>query len=133
MANTSLEKFRNTTPAVPPPSYCGIPDVINTEIVLRIEGVLLSIFRVLGLLGNATTFYVLSKISGSYSKFNKLLIRLIFGDTISIIVVVTDFLLRKGFHVLSLSNPIYAYMWPQFIYPLIKIPYTWIMCKTIER
>ena len=132
MANTSFENVVNTSSAGPPPSYCGVPDAINTDIVWWIEGVLLSTFGVLGLLGNLITFYVLSKIGGSYNIFNKLLMQLIFGDSISIIFFFVNFALRKGFHVISLADPIYAYMWPKFIYPFMKITCSWIMCCQIS-
>ena len=132
MVNTSFENFGNTSSAVPPPSYCGYPDGINKDIVYWIEGVLLSTFGVLGLLGNATTVHVLSKICGSCNIFNILLMQLIVGECISILLVTIDFSLRKCFHVLSLSDPIYAYLWPHFIYPSIKISYTWIMCCQIS-
>ena len=122
--NTSLQEFVSLN--------CGISEPINNRIHFTIEGVMLSTICLMGVLGNVTTVYVLSNIQSKYNIFNKLLMQLIFGDSISIILVLVDFSLRKCFHVVSLSDPIYAYMWPQFIYPFIKISYTWIMCCQIS-
>ena len=137
MSNTSFEEFGNASTALSPPSYCGTPDSINEQITYWIEGVLLSVVGIIGVFGNAITFYVLSMIPSNYNIFNKLLMQLLVGDSLSIILVFVDFSLRKTFKVLSVYNSFYGSMWPKLIYPFIKISYTWIMCCqisiTIER
>ena len=137
MSNNTVEDFWNTLSTLPPPSYCGIPENINKDVMFWIEGVLLSVVGIIGVLGNATTVYVLSKIPRNYSIFNKLLMQLLFADSVSIILVSLDFSLRKTFKILSLSDSSYGAMWPKLIYPSIKVSSTWIMCCqisiTIER
>jgi len=137
MSNSSFEEFGNTSSPLHPPSYCGIPDSINEQVRFWIEGVLLCVVGIIGFFGNATTFYVLSRIEGNCNIFNKLLMQLLFGDSICIVLVIVDFSLRKTFKVLTVYNSFYGSMWPKLIYPFIKISYTWIMCCqiaiTIER
>ena len=137
MFKNTFEEFGNTPSTLPPPSYCGIPDNINKNVMFWIEGVLMSVVGIIGVFGNATTFYVLSKIPRNYNIFNKLLIQLIIADSVSIILFFLDFSLRKTFKVLSLTDSFYGAMWPKVIYPFIKVSYTWVMCCqisiTIER
>ena len=137
MSNQSLEEFENVSSASIPPSYCGIPDSDNKEINYWLEGVLLSFAGGIGVFGNATTLYVLSKIPSNSNIFNKLLKQLLFGDSLFIILMFLDFSLRKTFNVLSIYNSFYGSMWPYLIYPFIKLSCTWIMCcqisVTIER
>ena len=121
----------NTSSTFPTPSYCGSTPEINKQTKYWIEGVLLSVVGVIGLIGNLLTFYVLSKMSSKYNIFNKLLMQLVTGDSISIALMVVDYSLRKSFQLLSLKDSAYGVMWPKLIYPLIKMSYTWIMCCTI--
>ena len=137
MSNQSIEEFDNVSSASIPPSYCGIPDSVNKEIHYWIEGVLLSVVGGIGVFGNATTLYVLSKITSNSNIFNKLLKLMLIGDSLFIIWMFLDFSLRKTFNVLSIYNSFYGSIWPYLIYPLIKLSCTWIMCCqisiTIER
>ena len=121
----------NTSSTFPTPSYCGVAPEINKQTKYWIEGVLLCAVGVIGLLGNMLTFCVLSKMPSKYNIFNKLLIQLVTGDSISIILMVVDYSMRKSFKLLSLEDSTYGFMWPKLIYPFIKISHTWIMCCTI--
>ena len=121
----------NTSSTFPTPTYCGLSPQINKQTKYWIEGVLLSGVGFIGLLGNMLTFYVLSKIPCKYNIFNKLLMQLVTGDSISIILMVVDYSMRKNFELLTIEDSTYGLMWPKLIYPFIKISYTWIMCCTI--
>ena len=116
---------------LPPPAYCGFPDQINEKIVFWIEGVLLSVVGLFGIFGNIVTFYVLSQIPSECNIFNKLLMQLVSGDSISIILIFVDYSLRKSFQVFDKEDSIYVDLWPTVIYPAIKISFTWIMCCTM--
>ena len=115
----------------PPPSYCGLPDHINEEIIFWIEGVLLSVIGLFGIFGNFVTFYVLSLMPSECNIFNKLLMQLVTGDSISIVLIFIDYSLRKSFQIFNKEDFIYVDIWPTLIYPIIKISFTWIMCCTI--
>ena len=121
----------NTTSTFPTPAYCGVAPDINKHTKYWIEGVLLSVVGLFGVLGNMLTFYVLSKIPPKYNIFNKLLMQLVTGDSISIILMVLEYSMRKSFNLLSLDDSTYGSLWPKLIYPFIKISYTWILCCTI--
>ena len=111
--------------------YCGYSDEINSHTIFWIEGVLLSVVGWIGILGNMMTLKVLSKIPSNYNIFNKLLMQLVSGDSISIILLYVDYSLRKGFQLFSLEDNVYGYIWPKIMYPFIKISDTWTMCCTI--
>ena len=113
------------------PDYCGDSSGISDQIVFYIEGVLLSVAGFIGLLGNVITFHVLSRIPTSNNIFNKLLMQLVFGDSISIVFMIIDFSLRKSFQIFSFHDEGYAMIWPIMIYPLIKLSVTWITCCTM--
>ena len=112
-------------------SHCGYSDEINSYTIFWIEGAFLSLIGWIGVIGNTMTFYVLSKIPSKYNIFNKLLMQLLSGDSISIILLFVDYALRKSFQLFSLENQVYGYIWPKIIYPFIKISDTWIMCCTM--
>ena len=112
----------------PVPSYCGVSHEINEQTIFWIEGILLSVVGLIGVLGNMVTFYVLSNIKSKRNIFNKLLIQLVSGDSISIILLFVDYSLRKSFQLFTIEDATYGSLWPTFIYPFIKISYTWIMC-----
>ena len=131
MINRSFEELGNGSSVLLTPSYCDYPDEINEEIIFWVEGVLLSIVGLIGIVGNIVTFYVLSKIPSKYNIFNKLLMQLISSDSISITLVFVDFSLRKSFHLLAVEDGMYGSVWPTFIYPFMKISNTWIMCCTM--
>ena len=131
MANASVANFENISTLLFPPPYCGVSDGINNLIVFWIEGFLLTVIGGIGLCGNIVMFYVLSKIPSKYNIFNKLLMQLVTGNSVSIMLMVTDFSLRKSFHVISIEHNVYGYLWPKLMYPFIKVSYTWIMCCTI--
>ena len=131
MQNNSLRDGDNTSSTILSPDYCGIPDEVNKHIVFWIEGVLLSVVGLIGIFGNAVTFYVLSKIPSKYNIFNKLLMQLVTGESISIILFMVDFSLRRSFKVFALEDDIYGSIWPKFLYPFIKLSFTWIMFCTI--
>ena len=117
---------------MPPVStHCGYSDEINGQTIFWIEGVFLSLIGWIGVLGNIVTFHVLSKIPSKHNIFNKLLMQLLSGDSLSIILLFLDYSLRKSFHLFSLEDILYGYMWPKIIYPFIKISDTWIMCCTM--
>ena len=127
--NISVGETSSSLP--PPPAYCGLPDQINEQIIYWIEGVLLSVVGLFGIFGNLVTFYVLSKFPSESNIFNKLLMQLVSGDSISIVLIFVDYSLRKSFQVFNKEDPIYVHIWPTVIYPVIKISFTWIMCCTI--
>ena len=113
-------------------TYCGFSDEINSHTIFWIEGVLLSVVGWIGVLGNMLTWKVLSKIPSKCNIFNKLLMQLVSGDSLSIILLFVDYSLRKSFKVFSLEDTtFYGLIWPNVVYPFIKILYTWIMCCTI--
>ena len=113
-------------------TYCGFSDEINSHTIFWIEGVLLSVVGWIGVLGNMLTWKVLSKIPSKSNIFNNFLMQLVSGDSISIILLFVDYSLRKGFKLFSLEDTtVYGSIWPNIIYPFIKISYTWIMCCTI--
>ena len=112
-------------------THCGYSDEINGQTIFWIEGVFLSLIGWIGVLGNIVTFHVLSKIPSKHNIFNKLLMQLLSGDSLSIILLFLDYSLRKSFHLFSLEDILYGYMWPKIIYPFIKISDTWIMCCTM--
>ena len=130
---TNLEDFGNTSMTDSVPAYCGVSDKaeINEQIKFWIEGVLLSVVGPLGVIGNMVTFYVLSKIRTKHNIFNKLLMQLVSGESISIILVFIDFSLRKSFNLFHILDAPYVSIWPHFMYPFIKISFTWVMCCTI--
>ena len=129
--NTIVEDFGNTSKRNLFPSYCGVSDKINEQFTFWIEGVLLSVVGLLGVAGNMVTFYVLSRIRTKHNIFNKLLMQLVSGESISIILVFIDFSLRRSFELFHILDVAYVYLWPYFMYPFIKISNTWIMCCTI--
>ena len=112
-------------------THCGYSDEINGQTIFWIEGVFLSLIGWIGVFGNIVTFHVLSKIPSKHNIFNKLLMQLLSGDSLSIILLFLDYSLRKSFHLFSLEDVLYGYMWPKIIYPFIKISDTWIMCCTM--
>ena len=128
MLNESVD---DTSDTLPSPAYCGPPDEINEDINFWIEGVLLSVVGLFGIFGNFVTFYVLSKIPSECNIFNKLLMQLVSGDSISIVLIFVDYSLRKSFKVFNKEDSVYVDIWPTVIYPVIKISFTWIMCCTI--
>ena len=130
---TNLEDFGNTSMTHSVPAYCGVSDKakINEQIKFWIEGVLLSVVGPLGVIGNMVTFYVLSKIRTKHNIFNKLLMQLVSGESISIILVFIDFSLRKSFNLFHILDVPYVSIWLHFMYPFIKISFTWVMCCTI--
>ena len=121
----------NYTSVPPVSTHCGYSDEINGQTIFWIEGVFLSLIGWIGVLGNIVTFHVLSKIPSKHNIFNKLLMQLLSGDSLSIILLFLDYSLRKSFHLFSLEDVLYGYMWPKIIYPFIKISDTWIMCCTM--
>ena len=130
----SAQNFKdgeNTSTTLPIPHYCGVSHEISEQTIFWIEGVLLSVVGIIGLIGNMATFCVLSKIPSKYNIFNKLLMQLVSVDSISILLGIVDYSLRKGFHLFSLKDATYVTVWPNFVYPFIKISYTWIMCCTV--
>ena len=131
MYNNSTRDITNSTMMSTVPNYCGFSNDINDQIIFCIEGVLLSVVGLIGVLANITTFHVLSKIPSNYNIFNKLLMQLVSGDSVSIILMFVDFSLRKSFQIFSLNDEFYATVWPNFVYPFTKLSYTWIMCCTI--
>ena len=131
MSNTSFEDVVNKSSIIIALPYCVVSDEKNKLIVFWIEGVLLSVVGGIGVTGNIVMFYVLSKIPSKYNIFNKLLMQLVTGNSVSIILVFIDFSLRKSFQFFSMKHDVYGYMWPKFMYPFIKVSYTWIMCCTI--
>ena len=129
MSNKSFDEFGNTSALLPTPSYCGVPEIINNQIGFWIEGVLMSVTSIIGLLGNVTTFYFLSKTK--YNIYNVLLMKIVFGDSISIVFAFVDLSLRKSFHLLSVKDRFYGTIWPFVTYPAMKISCTWITCCTV--
>ena len=131
--NTNVEDFGILSLIDSVTGYCGVSDKykINEQIRFWIEGVLLSVVGPLGVFGNMVTFYILSKIRTKHNIFNKLLMQLVSGESISIILVFVDFSLRRSFHVFHLLDVPYVSLWPHFMYPCIKISFTWVMCCTI--
>ena len=129
--NNSTVNFGSTSLNALNSLICGRSDPINNEIPFTIEGVMLSTICFLGVLGNVTTFYVLSNIQSRYNIFNNLLMQLVTGDSISLILIFVDFSLRKGFQCFTLDDVWYGSIWPKIMYPSIKISYTWIMCCTM--
>ena len=127
----SLQYGENTSSSYLTPAYCGSFHEVSEQAIFWIEGVLLCAVGIIGLFGNMVTFRVLSKIPSKYNIFNKLLMQLVSVDSISILLIVVDYSLRKSFHLFSLDDMAYATIWPNIIYPFIKISYTWIMCCTI--
>ena len=122
----------NYSSSLPTLTYCGFSDEINSHTIFWIEGVLLSVVGWIGVLGNMLTWKVLSKIPSKSNIFNNFLMQLVSGDSISIILLFVDYSLRKGFKLFSLEDTtVYGSIWPNIIYPFIKISYTWIMCCTI--
>ena len=130
MSNTSLDDFRNATTALPIPADCGGSGDVNKHIVFWVEGVLLSTVSVAGLFGNTMMFYVLTKVQYQCYVYYSLLMQLLVADSISIALMAVEYSLRKNFQLFRLNGTIYAYIYPKFIYPCIKISYTWIMCGT---
>ena len=128
-----MNNHHNFSVSTLPPTltYCGYSDEINSHTIFWIEGVLLSVVGWIGVLGNMMTLKVLSNIPSNYNIFNKLLMQLVSGDSISIILLYVDYSLRKGFQLFSLEDNMYGYIWPEMMYPFIKISDTWIMCCTI--
>ena len=131
MYNNSSVKFGNETLTSYVPDYCGFSNEINDQIVFCIEGVLLSVVGLIGVLANVVTFHVLSRIESSYNIFNKLLMQLVSGDSASIVFMFIDFSLRKSFNIFSLKDEFYAMLWSNGIYPLTKLSVTWITCCTM--
>ena len=131
MYNSSLSELRNETSPLPIPDYCGVPPSTNDNILFYIEGILLSIVGITGVFANMITFYVLLRIESKNNVFNKLLMQLVTGDSISILLIFIDFSLRKSFEVFSLEDEFYLMIWPTLIYPFIKLSVTWIMCCTM--
>ena len=129
--NNSTAPFGSTSSNAFHTLSCGRSEPINSQIHFTIEGVMLSTICFLGVLGNVTTFYVLSKIQSRCNIFNKLLMQLVTGDSISLILIFVDFSLRKGFECFTLDDVWYGSIWPKVMYPSIKISYTWIMCCTM--
>ena len=129
--NNSIGRFENTSLREFISLSCGKSEPINNQIHFTIEGVMLSAICFLGVLGNVTTFYVLSNIQSRCNIFNKLLMQLVTGDSISLILIFVDFSLRKGFECFTLDDVWYGSIWPKVMYPSIKISYTWIMCCTM--
>ena len=131
MENTSSARTENSSSTLVVPTYCGVSDEIEQNVVFWIEGVLLSVIGLMGVFGNTITSYVLSLIPSTYNILNKLLMQLLSGDSIFIILAFIDFSLRKTFHVLTFKDDIYASVWPKFLYPFLKISDTWITFVTI--
>ena len=131
MNNSSLSESRNETLPLTKPDYCGLPPGANDKIIFYIEGILLSIVGITGVFANVITFYVLLRIDSKNNIFNKLLMQLVTGDSISILLIFIDFSLRKGFEIFSLEDEFYLMIWPTIIYPFIKLSVTWIMCCTM--
>ena len=131
MYNNSTKLITNSSLISSVPDYCGFSNDINNQIIFCIEGVLLSVVGLIGVLANIITFHVLSRIPSNYNIFNKLLMQLVSGDSVSIIFMFVDFSLRKSFQIFSLKHEAYATVWPNFVYPFTKLSYTWIMCQTI--
>ena len=131
MNNHSFKTVENTSSNILPPSYCGTSEEVNEHIIFWIEGVFLSLVGLIGILGNAVTFYVLSKIPSKYNIFNKLLMQLVTGDSISIMLFIVDFSLRRSFKLVALEDIMYGSLWPKVLYPLMKVSFTWIMFCTI--
>ena len=129
--NNSKTNFGSTSPGSFTSMNCGIADPINSQIHFWVEGIMLSTISAFGVLGNIVTFFVLSNIQSRYNIFNKLLMQLVTGDSISLMVMFVDFSLRKGFQCFTLDDVWYGSIWPKIIYPSIKISYTWIMCCTM--
>lgn len=129
--NKSTTNFGMTSSDTFTSLNCGISDSINAQIHFWVEGVMLSTIGAFGVLGNMVTFYVLSNIQSRYNIFNKLLMQLVTGDSISLMVMFVDFSLRKGFQCFTLDEVWYGTIWPKLMYPFIKISYTWIMCCTM--
>ena len=129
--NNSIGRFENTSLREFISLNCGKSEPINNQIHFTIEGVMLSTICLMGVLGNVTTFYVLSNIKSKYNIFNKLLMQLVTGDSISLMLIFVDFSLRKGFQCFTLDDVWYGSIWPKIMYPSIKISYTWIMSCTI--
>ena len=129
--NNSKTNFGSTSPGSFTSMNCGIADPINSQIHFWVEGIMLSTISAFGVLGNIVTFFVLSNIQSRYNIFNKLLMQLVTGDSISLMVMFVDFSLRKGFQCFTLDDFWYGSIWPKIIYPSIKISYTWIMCCTM--
>lgn len=129
--NTTVEGFGNVSKVDLIPSYCGISEKINEQFTFWIEGVLLSVVGILGVFGNMITFFVLSRIRTKHNIFNKLLMQLVLVESISIILVFIDFSLRRSFKLFHIQDAPYVSMWPNFLYPSIKISNTWIMFCTI--
>ena len=131
MFNSSLSELRNETLPSPIPDYCGVPPSTNDKIIFYIEGILLSIVGITGVFANMIAFYVLLRIDSNSNIFNKLLMQLVTGDSISILLIFIDFSLRKNFQIFSLQDELYLMIWPTIIYPFIKLSVTWIMCCTM--
>ena len=129
MSDKSFKDAGNNSSVSPTPSYCGVSTAINDQKVFWIEGVLLSVTGLLGLLANVLTFYLLSKTK--YNIYNNLILQLVFGDSIFIVIAWVDISLRKSFHLLSEKDRFYGTIWPNLIYPLLKISATWITCCTV--
>ena len=66
----------------PVPSYCGVSHEINEQTIFWIEGILLSVVGLIGVLGNMVTFYVLSNIKSKRNIFNKLVSKEILDTSI---------------------------------------------------
>ena len=137
MNNSSLSELRNETLPLSIPDYCGAPQDISDKVLVYIEGYLLSIVGIVGVFANIMTFYVLLRIDTNSNIFNKRLMQLVTGDSISILLMVIDFSLRKHFQIFTLLDEFYIRIWPTIIYPFVKLSVTWIMyCTmaiTIER
>ena len=131
MYNDSSQEFRNDTLSIPIPDICNDTYVVNDQIKFYIEGVSLSVIGLIGVPANFIAFYVLFKIESNNNIFNKLLMQLLLGDSVSILFMVTDFSLRKNFHIFSLEDELYGLIWPKFIFPFIKLSITWITCHTM--
>ena len=131
MNDHNSTEVENTSSTLSIPSYCGSARGNNEEIQFWIQGVLLSVVGIIGVLGNMFTFFILAKNTSKYNIFNKILMQLVTGDSISICLMVADYSFRKSFNFLSLTDSTYGLMWPKLVYPFIKISYTWIMCCTI--
>ena len=131
MYNSTLSELRNKTLPVSIPDYCGASQGINDTIIVYIEGYLLSIVGIIGVFANMITFYVLLRIESKNNIFNKLLMQLVTGDSISILLMSVDFSLSKHFEIFSFMDEFYIRIWPTIIYPFIKLSVTWIMCCTM--
>ncbi|XP_040573069.1 FMRFamide receptor [Lepeophtheirus salmonis] len=115
--------------------YCYNSSITKMEskvnIVFWVEGVILGIVAVLGIIGNILTIIVLARISLN-NVFNQLILALCVTDCFFNVFSLIEYSAKKAFGFISYDTPIYKDLWPKFIYPLHNITFTCSLFITLS-